>query len=153
MGRREMLFLRDHAYGGGTYYRNWSMTFWRGFMKFCGNHIFDELDFRMTKCPRKSVRWLSEENDDRLWEFILNEASPIQAVVLTQENGLGLRWIELERLTLQDIQNGRIHVLGKGRNGGKWRTLTLDKISAHAIEVWMDGSGARLISGIMTELN
>lgn len=119
MGQGDMIFPRDHGYGGPQYHRCWSMTSWKGFLKLYGNRVFETLVIEVPKCARSSVRWLKEGESLAPWQFILAEANPIQRTVLTLECGLGLIRIELERLKVGSISNGRITVIGKGRNGGK----------------------------------
>jgi integrase len=137
MGKKEMYFLRDSVYGGELYNKHWNMAFWRGFMHYMKNRVFDEVEFKIPKCTRKSVRWLSQEEDEVVWGYIMTDATPIQQIVLTLESGLGLRRIELLRLTIHDMKNNSLHVLGKGRNGGKPRVLPLDKVSRQAINHWL----------------
>jgi integrase len=50
-----------------------------------------------------------------------------ERVLLALEGFNGLRRVEVLRLRAQDIDFGRqrLRVLGKGRNGGKWRTIPL----------------------------
>jgi integrase len=68
-------------------------------------------------------RWLAPEQLARLYRA----ARGRERVVLALEGFNGLRRVEVLRLRAKDIDFGRrrLHVLGKGRNGGKWRTLPM----------------------------
>jgi len=68
-------------------------------------------------------RWLAPEQLARLYRA----ARGRERVLLALEGFNGLRRVEVLRLRAKDIDFGRqrLHVLGKGRNGGKWRTLPM----------------------------
>jgi integrase len=68
-------------------------------------------------------RWLDAEQLGRLYR-----ASKGSERLLVALEGLnGLRRVEVLRLRLKDVDLGRqrLHVLGKGRSGGKWRSLPM----------------------------
>lgn len=68
-------------------------------------------------------RWLAPEQLARLYRA----AQGRERVLVALEGFNGLRRVEVLRLRAKDIDFGRqcLHVLGKGRNGGKWRTLPM----------------------------
>ncbi len=68
-------------------------------------------------------RWLTPEQLARLYRA----AKGRERILVALEGFNGLRRVEVLRLRLRDIDFGRqrLHVLGKGRNGGKWRTLPM----------------------------
>jgi len=68
-------------------------------------------------------RWLAADQLARLYRA----ARGRERVIVALEGFNGLRRVEVLRLRARDIDFGRqrIHVLGKGRNGGKWRTLPM----------------------------
>jgi integrase len=76
-------------------------------------------------------RWLSPEQLARLYKA----AKGRERVLVALEGFNGLRRVEVLRLRLRDIDFGRqrLHVLGKGRNGGKWRTLPMSPQTASVL--------------------
>jgi integrase len=68
-------------------------------------------------------RWLAPEQLGRLYRTALGR----ERILLALEGFNGLRRVEVLRLRLKDVDfdRGRLRVLGKGRNGGKWRTLPM----------------------------
>jgi len=68
-------------------------------------------------------RWLTPEQLARLYRA----AKGRERILVALEGFNGLRRVEVLRMRLKDIDFGRqrLHVLGKGRNGGKWRTLPM----------------------------
>ena len=70
---------------------------------------------------RVHANWL--EDDEAM--AVENLAEGIEKVVVHLELDLMLRRIEVLRLKPTDFQGDRINVLGKGRMGGKWRTIPM----------------------------
>jgi integrase len=68
-------------------------------------------------------RWLAPEQLARLYRH----AKGSERVLVALEGFNGLRRVEVLRLRAKDIdlERQRLHVLGKGRNGGKWRTIPM----------------------------
>ncbi|MCI4324212.1 MAG: site-specific integrase [Thermoplasmata archaeon] len=68
-------------------------------------------------------RWLTPEQLIQLYQAARGRERTLVAL----EGFNGLRRVEVLRLRTKDIDFGRqlVHVLGKGRNGGKWRTLPM----------------------------
>jgi integrase len=68
-------------------------------------------------------RWLTPEQLARLYRA----AKGRERILVVLEGFNGLRRVEVLRMRSKDIDFGRqrLHVLGKGRNGGKWRTLPM----------------------------
>jgi integrase len=76
-------------------------------------------------------RWLSPEQMARLYR----SARGRERALVALEGFNGLRRVEVLRLRREDVDFGRnrIRVLGKGRHGGKWRTLPLFPETAVAL--------------------
>jgi len=72
-----------------------------------------------------------------------------EQILLALEGFNGLRRVEVLRLRAKDIDFGRqrLHVLGKGRNGGKWRTLPMFSETARALRSLpdQDGENSRVV--------
>lgn len=100
-------------------------------------------------------RWLTPEQLARLYRA----ARGRERILVALEGFNGLRRVEVLRLRARDIdfERQRLHVLGKGKNGGKWRTLpmfsetsrVLQTVSAsggqNAMVVPLSQSGADLV--------
>ena len=76
-------------------------------------------------------RWLAPEQLFRLYRA----AQGRERVLLALEAFNGLRRVEVLRLRGMDVDfaRQRLHVLGKGRNGGKWRTLPMFSETARVL--------------------
>lgn len=76
-------------------------------------------------------RWLTPEQLARLYRA----ARRRERVLIALEGFNGLRRVEVLRLRLRDLdfERGRLHVLGKGRHGGKWRTLPMFSETARVL--------------------
>jgi integrase len=68
-------------------------------------------------------RWLAPDELARLYRASRGQ----ERLLLALEGFNGLRRVEVLRLRLKDVEfsRNRLRVLGKGRNGGKWRTLPM----------------------------
>lgn len=113
--------------------KRWDVSILNGFLKFYGNKVIDKMMLTWPQDSRVRVDWLSSQEAVAM----LETAQPgVEALVVHLELRLWLRRIEVQRLTPEDIQemrmldpeteeefDGFIHVHGKGRGGGKWRTL------------------------------
>ncbi|MGP8158443.1 MAG: tyrosine-type recombinase/integrase [Thermoplasmata archaeon] len=82
-------------------------------------------------------RWLAPDQLARLYKF----ARGRERVLVALEGFNGLRRVEVLRLRVKDIDLGRqrLHVLGKGRNGGKWRTLPMSSETAKVLRTLPQG--------------
>jgi integrase len=76
-------------------------------------------------------RWLAPEQLARLYRA----AQGRERILLALEGFNGLRRVEVLRLRLKDVDfdRGLLRVLGKGRNGGKWRTLPMFSETARVL--------------------
>ncbi|MGA8275728.1 MAG: site-specific integrase [Thermoplasmata archaeon] len=90
-------------------------------------------------------RWLAPEQLIRLYRA----ARGRERVLLALEAFNGLRRVEVLRLRPKDVDfsRQRLHVLGKGRNGGKWRTLPMFSETARVLrsQTFQEGENARMI--------
>jgi integrase len=104
----------------------------RRFLRWAGNPVAARK--AVWAVPGESAgkrRWLSPEELARLYRA----AEGRERILVALEGFNGLRRVEVLRLRLKDIDFGRqrLHVLGKGRNGGKWRTLPMSSETAKAL--------------------
>jgi integrase len=79
-------------------------------------------------------RWLASEELARLYRAARGE----ERVLLALEGFNGLRRVEVLRLRFRDVDTDRqrLRVLGKGRNGGKWRSLPMFSETVRVLKAW-----------------
>lgn len=84
-------------------------------------------------------QWLQPEQLARLYSASRGR----ERILLALEGFNGLRRVEVLRLRVKDIDFGRqrLHVLGKGRNGGKWRTLPMFSETVRVLRSLPEGTG------------
>jgi len=102
------------------------------FALFHGNPVIKELNLEWPRDARTHVDWLTPYQAMQVMEA----ASGIERIVVHLELCLGLRRVEVLRLRVKDLGLGYVNVLGKGRQGGKPRTLafhprTLSELSLY----------------------
>lgn len=99
----------------------------RQFLRWGGNPIADRPRlWKLPAGPSSRRRWLSREQLRRLYRA----ARGRERLLIALEGLNGLRRVEVLRLRAGDVlrEESSLRVLGKGRDGGKWR-----KIPAHPI--------------------
>lgn len=137
IGEREVTFLMNHEFGGTMKTRFWYLSIVSTFLKKCGNGIVDSMDLQRPQDDRINVDWLTETEERQVWEYIKSHATPLERAVLTVELGAGLRRIEVMRLKVGAIRYDTMEVLGKGRAGGKKRTVVISNTVRESLNIWM----------------
>ncbi len=112
--------------------KRWDMSIVSGFLKFYKNTVMEDMMLTWPQEARVNVDWLTFEEA----VMMLEAAKGPERIVIHLELRLWLRRCEVRRLTQEDIQplrmydprtnhsfDGIMNVHGKGRAGGKWRTL------------------------------
>ncbi|NLT36707.1 MAG: site-specific integrase [Methanomassiliicoccus sp.] len=116
-------FLLDDVYcesQPGVVRREFSIL--NSYLMFHGNDIKEKMELEWQEDERKNVHWLTFAQA----RTIEQEAKGFERIVVHLELHIGLRRVEVLRLTVKDIQMGYFNVLGKGRRGGKWRQNPFD---------------------------
>jgi integrase len=96
----------------------------RRFVKWAGNPLASEREAWAVSLPAPSRRrWLSPSELAELYRA----SRGLERLLISLEGFNGLRRVEVLRLRGMDVDvaGHRLRVLGKGRNGGKWRTVPL----------------------------
>jgi hypothetical protein len=121
IGECEIRHLEKNVFGGSLYYRRWALSFWDGFLSANGNDIVRRMELEWPEQQRTTVDWLDDSGEEErmVREALLNNAEPIEAIVIALELGLGYRRIEVIQQAQSKIWGRDIEALGKGRNGGK----------------------------------
>lgn len=117
--------------------RDWgkpmSITMFKIFLRSVGNDIFGEMNVVFPK-TRPKRNWLTIELTQLL---IATCQTPIERLLVHLELELGFRRIEVQRAKLSHFRAGEIFVHGKGRGGGKWRTIPKhDGLTDEILEDW-----------------
>lgn len=131
IGRNEILFLRDSVFKTGSpAHKRWQLSVVGCWLSRYGNDIVKKMEFAWPVDNRINVDWLEPE------EVILlkNSAVGIEKLVIHLELDLGLRRIDMQRLTMQRVRDGYFEVLGKGKAGGKSRTVSWDEDTPRIFE-------------------
>jgi integrase len=105
----------------------------RRFLRWSGNSLAaDRAAWAIPTGSPSRRRWLNQEQLARLYR----DARGRERALVALEGFNGLRRVEVLRLRYRDVDvgAGRLRVLGKGRHGGKWRTVPLSAETARALE-------------------
>jgi integrase/recombinase XerD len=128
-------FRRKRESEVGQKYYQTQMRQLKGFFRYIKNPAMDDMYLEFSEPPRPNVTWL---NEDEIPELINAIETPLEDLLVHLGLELGLRMIEMRRLRLQDfVASKTINVKGKGRNGGKWRTLPYHKETAGILNKWL----------------
>lgn len=90
------------------------------YAQFHGNTIIKDMELEWPKDQRTHVDWLTPSQAMQ----VLDAAEGIERMVIHLELEMGLRRVEVIRQKVSNILMGVMHVQGKGRQGGKWRTIS-----------------------------
>ncbi len=92
----------------------------RIYTDFFGNDTVRKMKLKWPHDNRPNVDWLSEEQAKKLLQL---EMTPAQELVVHCELCLGMRRIEVIRLTPESFKGEYVNILGKGTQGGKPRIM------------------------------
>lgn len=133
---REINYLRHNIFKGSPRYIRYRLAIVGIFLKWKGNNIVERMRISWPHDMRTNADWLE---DDQALELKKRALQPgIQSIIIALELGIGLRRVEIIRLKTNDIKETTIEVLGKGRNGGKPRTIPLIGFVKDCINSWMN---------------
>ena len=102
--------------------------------RFAGNHVFDEVKIAYAQDYRPNVDWL--EFDDCM-TILHTWMTPMQELLLSLMLLHGLRKCETVRLTIDDLHEDYMTVIGKGRFGGKRRSIPYHQDFKRSLDRWM----------------
>ena len=123
IGEKEIVYLRDTAMSElTTKTKIYYFSFFNSYLEYYNNRIVTNMHFHWPSDKRVKADWLTPENAKALLNAPLTLG---QQLVVSLELCMGLRRVEVIRLTVDKIYSDRIDVRGKGRAGGKWRTVPL----------------------------
>lgn len=132
IGEPEIEYLLEYYAELDTDTQKWMFSILNGFLKFYKNKVYEGMMIAWPAETRTNVDWLTPEEAVRM----LDAAQGVERIIVHMELRLWMRRCEVLRLTPASIQEllaeestysdeleGVIQVHGKGRAGGKWRTL------------------------------
>ena len=123
VGPAHLLALREHqTWEKATFAIHFAAL--RQFLRWAGNPVTESR--RLWRLPSGAPghrRWLTKEQLERLFR----SAHGRERLLIALEGLNGLRRVEVLRLRRKDVRpdEGILCVLGKGRYGGKWRTIPM----------------------------
>lgn len=129
IGEEELFFLKDELWAQLKPSTNrWQLSVLGKFLKYHENFTLDKMMLAWPQDNRINVNWLTPEEAIK----VIESAQGIERIIIHLELRLGLRRVEVMRLRPEDVvtictpngRNGYINVHGKGRGGGKWRTIS-----------------------------
>ncbi|WP_400147749.1 tyrosine-type recombinase/integrase [Candidatus Methanarcanum hacksteinii] len=92
------------------------------YLEFYSNNVIRNMHIHWGADERTHVDWLEPQDAKKLLDAPLNLA---QQLVIQLELCMGLRRVEVIRLTTDKIFSDRADIRGKGRGGGKWRSVPM----------------------------
>lgn len=123
VSEKDLQYLLDHL-TGCTRNRQYYWCAYAGFLKWAGNQAIQRFKPRWPPAGRIRADWLEPEQACHVRKAAM-ESDPLTALIVHLELDLCLRRIEIMRLGVQDVHKDRLDVVGKGRMGGKPRTVSL----------------------------
>jgi site-specific recombinase XerD len=124
--------------------KRWDICIVNGWLKFYKNEVMKDMMLTWPADERVHVDWLSFEEAVAIQEAA---HSPVEKFVIHMELRLWTRRVEVRRLETQEVQaiamedplsdmtfDGVVEVNGKGRGGGKRRTLTFTPVTKGLVE-------------------
>jgi integrase/recombinase XerD len=110
----------------------WYLSIFNGYMKFYGNQTVQKMMLAWPQNVRTHIDWLSPQEAVAL----IRHAKGVERMVVHLELRLWFRRVEVRRLRTADIKEDLLDVRGKGRCGGKWRSVAWGPDTMAALMEW-----------------
>ncbi len=125
IGKKEIAYLYRTWSREGIHpnYLIWRLNHLNLILRHYKNFVMSTMNLNLRPVERTKVRWFTPEQTELIWAAA-EALGPQYEIRIHLGLDLLLRKIEMKRLKISDIDfdarpHGNIHVLGKGRNGGK----------------------------------
>jgi integrase len=108
----------------------------RQFLRWSGNPVAGERShWRLPTGAPVHRRWLAREQLISLYRASVG----VERIIVALEGFAGLRRVEVLRLRVKDVMvnEGCLRILGKGRRGGKWRSIPLQGEVERLLRAWI----------------
>lgn len=106
----------------------------RTWLHYYGNRCIDEVPVSWPNDARPNVDWLTLDQAQRL---LVLPMSPVQQLIVHCELCLGMRRVEVLRLTLHSFAGDYVDILGKGHQGGKPRRIPYHRDTAAVLDRYL----------------
>lgn len=103
------------------------------YLEWYGNPVIKKMRLPWPQEGRINVDWLEANQAMHL----LYSTEGVERMVMHLELGLGLRRCEVIRLRVQDMMDSVVNIHGKGRYGGKWRTVPWRPDTQKELRIWL----------------
>lgn len=103
-------------------------------MQYYNNNAVGRMKIKWPNNERPNVDWLTFEEAEQLLRY---QKDPLQNMAIHLMLCMGLRKGECMDLQMDWIHDGYIHVLGKGRGGGKWRPIPYHRDTSRILAEYM----------------
>jgi integrase len=124
IGKDEILYLRqNHFINNSPAYDRWKLSIFGGWLSWYDNRVLEKMKTPWPQENRINVDWLSPEEAIRM----KRASKGIENLIIHFELDLGLRRSDMYRLKMTDVHSNYFDILGKGRAGGKKRTISWDE--------------------------
>lgn len=119
--KEEIIYLHlNHFVKNGKSYNRWKLAIFGGWLGWYDNRILEKMKIPWPQDDPINVDWLEPEEAIK----VKRAAKGIERLIIHFELDLGLRRIDMYRLKTSDVHSGHFSVTGKGRMGGKKRTIS-----------------------------
>ncbi|TQS80233.1 MAG: hypothetical protein A3205_05660 [Methanomassiliicoccales archaeon Mx-03] len=121
VGEKEINYLVFQAFENlAIRTKRWYLCMFNKFLLFFDNLTMQKMNLSWPHDRRVHVDWLDPQQARALLDMPMTIE---EEVVIHLELCLGLRRVEVIRLRVSDIHPNYLDVRGKGRHGGKWRSI------------------------------
>ena len=146
IGRTEIEYIRKVHYEGrsGGYVAG-QIKCLLIFCRWAGNVNLAKMRVSYGDASPTNIRWLTDEQA----RAVRTEATGIERMIVHCELDLGMRRIEVLRLTTRSFKRGRMNIVeihGKGRNGGKHRKINWHPDTEWILTEYLEGHRADVIA-------
>jgi integrase/recombinase XerD len=119
-------------------YARWEIAIFGAYLAHRGNSVIKDMMLVWPLDSRVKVDWLSPEETIKMIDAAI---MPLERMLIHLELQVGLRQCEVIRLRIKDLhpfgKTGYMDVLGKGRCGGKWRTLSYTRNTIAILDAYL----------------
>lgn len=137
IGRKEIDYLRKEVFTTSSQYAEIMVKRLLLFCRWAGNTKIAKLKLGFGQSQASKTRWLEDDEARSMRDCAI---TPTEKLLVHCELDLGMRKCEVRRLTTKSFAKGRINsvlVHGKGRNGGKYRTIDWHPDTERVLQEYM----------------
>lgn len=106
------------------------------YLEFHGNPIVKKMMIPWPPNTRPNAQWYTDEEAVRMLDA--SERNPMWRMLMHLELRMLCRRVDAKRLTIKDVELNMLQIRGKGRQGGKWRTLAWAPETLSVVQEYSD---------------